>query len=299
MAVRYGHFEMQSPLRAVKMRQDGQTGWQILGGQVDPAALAQWLGSISSVVAEEHLDRHIRELARHAVGRVAQTRDPLLQDALHLWTANELLLGAQRPLQYSIREPDVPPPPPLVPDASDLASLLDTQVQSLLERHCARRARSVATELERRLVQRKEQQANRFDTFLGALVLLVALGRLMRVLTSWGEQPTMRSAGQHAWPIETTPAALVEQAERVADVLAMLLVTRGVVPAVEVGPAGIIEAARTNESEGDSAQASAKAWLEALALTVEDVRGAVSGMAGPAAGDLKLAGRVLMAGLVE
>jgi hypothetical protein len=144
-------------------------------------------------------------------------------------------------------------------------NLIEMQLMGATEKRAACLARVVMNDLERRLLQR--QQANPFETFLVAVILLACVERMCWLFRTW-EVPSVASStnvdlplqpastetdlatalqfdssspttGQnHAqtparhprWPLDKTPAMFSQQGERFSDILNMLLKMRGVPP---------------------------------------------------------------------
>lgn len=145
-------------------------------------------------------------------------------------------------------------------------NLIKSQLMGATEKRAAVIARNVMNELERRLLQR--QQANPFETFLVAVVLLACVERMCWLFRTWEDQTTslplngtisndpqtneatadanlvqalqalpaddVDASQRHpSWPLDKSPAYYSQQGERFSDILFMLLKMRGVPPKPE------------------------------------------------------------------
>jgi hypothetical protein len=141
-------------------------------------------------------------------------------------------------------------------------NIIKMQLMGATEKRAACLARVVMNDLERRLLQR--QQANPFETFLVAVILLACVERMCWLFQTWQTQPsstdttsenvqqetsteddlatalqggstvpnnTPQAPARHPrWPLDKTPAVYSQQGERFSDILNMLLKMRGVPP---------------------------------------------------------------------
>lgn len=214
-----------------------------------------------------------------ALNIIASSQDQLLPKTLELWNFTRILTSKTLEWQlYSSPSlaPTLAPPKLSDSDMEDPArtsitsanhaasySLIKTQLMGASEKRAACLARVIMNDLERRLLQR--QQANPFETFLVAVILLACVERMCWLFRTW-EAPTLGSndvnpmqqathaetdftsslqpdnpsftavqESSHApihprWPLDKLPAAFSQQGERFSDILNMLLKMRGVPP---------------------------------------------------------------------
>jgi hypothetical protein len=209
----------------------------------------------------------------------SSNQDLLLPKALELWNFTRILTS--RTLEWQLFSnpslaPTVAPPTLSDSDMDDPArttittlnhpssyNLIKMQLMGATEKRAACLARVVMNDLERRLLQR--QQANPFETFLVAVILLACVERMCWLFRTWEVQPsgnndvhmaqqidsaeddlatalqtdetasatqsTQETSARHPrWPLDKTPATFSQQGERFSDILNMLLKMRGVPP---------------------------------------------------------------------
>jgi hypothetical protein len=213
-----------------------------------------------------------------ALNITSSNQDQLLPKALDLWNFTRILTS--RTLEWHLfSNPSLAPTlaPPILSetDTEDPArttitsdnhassyNLIKMQLMGATEKRAACLARVVMNDLERRLLQR--QQANPFETFLVAVILLACVERMCWLFRTWEvtspatagssqqapstendlaaalqADPTSSSAAHGTsqmparhprWPLDKTPAAFSQQGERFSDILNMLLKMRGVPP---------------------------------------------------------------------
>lgn len=173
-------------------------------------------------------------------------------------------------------------------------NLIKSQLMGATEKRAATLARVVMNDLERRLLQR--QQANPFETFLVAVVLLACVERMCWLFRTWEDQTTsshfntanptdaqiaeataddnlaqaLRSAPADEiepphrnprWPLDKPPAYYSQQGERFSDILFMLLKMRGVPPKPE---ARSTDGVLTIFGDGDDR---VREWYEGIGVT--------------------------------
>ncbi|KAI8941394.1 hypothetical protein NX059_002617 [Plenodomus lindquistii] len=176
--------------------------------------------------------------------------------------------------------------------------LIVSQLMGATEKRASSLARVVMNDLERRLLQR--QQANPFETFLVAVILLSCVERMCWLFRTWEVQtaaapPSDVEITQQAspaeqdlvtalnlasspttpvqsiphpplrnprWPLDKSPAAFSQQGERFSDILNMLLKMRGVPPK---------PTARTSDGVlaiwGDDVDDKVRDWYDGIAVT--------------------------------
>ena len=174
-------------------------------------------------------------------------------------------------------------------------NLIKSQLMGATEKRAATLARIVMNDLERRLLQR--QQANPFETFLVAVVLLACVERMCWLFRTWEDHnnpspmntvhitqpPTDEATADEqlaralraapaddsdipprnpGWPLDKPPAYYSQQGERFSDILFMLLKMRGVPPKPEVRPIDGVLAIY-----GDGGDDKVREWYEGIGVT--------------------------------
>lgn len=105
---------------------------------------------------------------------------------LNLWVATNLLAFSHEPIwtiAYSFTDNERH----VLEEDSTSYQIIQAQILASVEQHCQKQARTVLTELERRLLAR--QQTSALLTFLVALILLNAVERMTWLFRSFGERP--------------------------------------------------------------------------------------------------------------
>jgi hypothetical protein len=248
-----------------------------IGGKIDI-----YIKKIANAFYDSEDSAFMKTTLRIAFGVNSSNQDGLLTKVLELWNLTRILTS--RNLDWHLfSNPNLAPtmaPPAMTPSdlensartpissISNSASynLIRMQLQGATEKRAACLARIVMNDLERRLLQR--QQANPFETFLVAVVLLACVERMCWLFRTWEDQaptsstphdqsdttfyPSFQQRGSdgdiaHAlqsppptdqpqpsrnpqWPFDKEPAFYSQQGERFSDILLMLLKMRGVPP---------------------------------------------------------------------
>ena len=232
------------------------------------------------------------------------SKDGLLGRVLELWIATRILVDPS--LEWHLfSNPSLPPAmAPAVMSQSDLESsarspvtvmnnresyeLIKSQLMGATEKRAANLSKFVMNDLERRLLQR--QQANPFETFLVAVVLLACVERMCWLFKTWESgsisqkefkiessttdgdiaqalqasqrDPQQQQPRNARWPLDKQAAYYSQQGERFSDILFMLLKMRGVPP--KIGP-------RSEDGVltiwGDDADPTAKEWYDTVSVT--------------------------------
>ncbi|KAF2463133.1 uncharacterized protein BDR25DRAFT_115345 [Lindgomyces ingoldianus] len=213
---------------------------------------------------------------------ISPNQDDLLSRALELWISTRILTSRNLECHLFSNPSLAPAMAPAMMSPSDLENghrnpitptnnsssydLIKMQLMGAIEKRAASLSRVVMNDLERRLLQR--QQANPFETFLVAVILLACVERMCWLFRTWEEtqnqsqnqnqnqlhsisvvpqhqadvdlasalQPPLDSVpqSQHLrhpkWPFDKPPAYYSQQGERFSDILYMLLKMRGVPP---------------------------------------------------------------------
>lgn len=258
----------------------------------------------------------MKTTSQTALSMTSSNPDGLLPKVLELWNLTRLLTS--RNLDWHLFSnpslaPTVAPSTLSSVDMDELSrtyitnhthqssyNLIRTQLMGATEKRAASLARVVMNDLERRLLQR--QQANPFETFLVAVILLACVERMCWLFRTWEVQPTVGaqldtdeiqqdfSTEQHLvsalhiptsptasipdlpntplrhprWPLDKSPASFSQQGERFSDILNMLLKMRGVPPK---------PAPRSTDGIlaiwGDDVDEKVRAWYDGIAVTNE------------------------------
>ena len=245
-----------------------------IGGKVDI-----YIKKMGNAFYESEDSAFMRTTLGTAFGVISLNQDGLLNKVLELWYLTRVLTS--RNLDWQLfSNPSLSPtmaPAAMAPadlessvrslispsDHSSSYNLIKMQLQGATEKRAACLARIVMNDLERRLLQR--QQANPFETFLVAVILLACVERMCWLFRTWEDQgpaiaiphdqpdaalyptfPERTSDGDIAqalqsapsamvprhpqWPFDKQPAYYSQQGERFSDILLMLLKMRGVPP---------------------------------------------------------------------
>ncbi|KAF2447700.1 hypothetical protein P171DRAFT_230250 [Karstenula rhodostoma CBS 690.94] len=291
---------------------------------IDPAILAAATASQLEIIDTEDdisgkLDLYVKQIVpsffesedstfmrstiNTACNMNSTNQDGLLTKALELWNLTRILNSSSLHWHF-FSNPSLAPtmaPPTITP--SDLETinrtsifksynqlsynLIKSQLMGATEKRAACLARTVMNDLERRLLQR--QQANPFETFLVAVVLLACVERMCWLCRTWEDQHEQSLPGTtntsenpvqalqsapsddfgHShrsprWPLDKPPAYYSQQGERFSDILFMLLKMRGVPPRPEP---------RSTDGMltifGDSGHEQVREWYEAIGVTHE------------------------------
>jgi len=202
--------------------------------------------------------------------------DQLLPKVLELWSFNRILTCTSltwhlysNPTEapsHSGPNTDNPSRTPITHAPS--LNLIKLQLHSATEKRAACLARTIMNDLERRLLQR--QQANPFETFLVAVILLACVERMCWLFRTY--EPTSSSEtdlakalqSQSKWPLDKAPAQYAQQGERFSDILNMLLKMRGVPPKPTPRDGdGVLLMV------GDEVDESVGKWYEGIGVSVE------------------------------
>lgn len=281
-------------------------------------------------------DSAFMRTTQHTVSRLASPNpDGLLDKVMELWHYTRILTS--RDMQWHLfSNPTLPPTlsaPTLSPsDMEDASrspitaldnpssySLIKMQLMGATEKRAACVARIVMNDLERRLLQR--QQANPFETFLVAVILLASVERMCWLFRTW-EVPAVADLSQTdpaikadddlasalqstppsamnaqpaprhpKWPLDKPAASFSQQGERFSDILNMLLKMRGVPPKpIPRSTDGMLV------MWGDDVQDTIREWYEGIAVTtqmLEERANAKFVGDDPAEWELKFVGKII------
>lgn len=174
----------------------------------------------------------------------------LLESVLQLWTASHILadLDSQwKVFTNSTLHPPMGPSNAVVPSSdegrvrvdnnSESYPILVSQLRAAVEKRAGILAKTVMSEMERRLLMRNRE--GWFRTYLAAVILLNAVERTSWLFKSWDNETDGLQ-----WPLDKRPADYASEAERFTEILYMILRMRNVMPKTVVQPdTGIIRAA--------------------------------------------------------
>jgi hypothetical protein len=238
----------------------------------------------------------------------SSSQDGLLTKALELWNLTRILTSTNFEW-YIFSNPSLAPTmAPSILELTDLEhanrtpitavehassyQLITMQLMGITEKRASCLARIVMNDLERRLLQR--QQANPFETFLVAVILLACVERMCWLFRTWEAQPPtstdepskqqptaedeLASALQPSsppasvqsppprnprWPLDKPPSTFHTQGEKFSDILNMLLKMRGVPPKPSPrGPHGVLVVWTE-----DGADEKVREWYEGIGVT--------------------------------
>ncbi|KAH6615011.1 hypothetical protein C7974DRAFT_57395 [Boeremia exigua] len=281
-------------------------------------------------------DSVFMKVTQQTVSRLASPNpDGLLAKVTELWHYTRILTS--RSLHWHLFSNPALPPTLSAPtlsssDMEDAArsaiteldhpssySLIKMQLMGATEKRAACVARIVMNDLERRLLQR--QQANPFETFLVAVILLASVERMCWLFRAWevpaASEPShtdhvskvdddlasalqspppsalnAQSAARHPkWPLDKPAASFSQQGERFSDILNMLLKMRGVPPKpIPRSTDGMLV------MWGDDVQESIREWYEGIAVTTQTLEEKANAKfvgEDPAEWELKFVGKII------
>lgn len=187
--------------------------------------------------------------------------------------------------------------------------LIKSQLLAATESRCAKLAKSVINELERRLLQR--QQVSRFSTFISAVILLSCVEREAGFYRAFDDNGDFKTAfGFTSWPLGEPSHKLWPQGEHFAELLTMLLRMRALPPKTLQKPDGTLAAVqdytlpvhvqgRPVKEQIDEQIKAAAAWLDPIKIKVHDLATKANGQVpgrddGVNAWDMKFLAKVLL-----
>lgn len=276
--------------------------------------LDQYVKAVVPSFFESEKSSFMKSTINTACSISTTSSDNLLTKVLELWSLTRILNSPSLYWQFFSNPSLAPTLNPPAASSSDLETLnrtpiskpgnelsynlIKSQLMGATEKRAACLARVVMNDLERRLLQR--QQANPFETFLVAVVLLACVERMCWLFRTWEEQhdlsppnltanvvdthtneatadDTLAQALQSAppddidtshsnprWPLDKPSAYYSQQGERFSDILFMLLKMRGVPPKPEPRATdGVLTIF------GDGGDEKAREWYESISLTNE------------------------------
>jgi hypothetical protein len=319
-----GHFATFTPLKCQQMSNSQNA-------EIDPAIFAAlaapdlelidtdddisgkldlYIKKVGPSFFETEESEFMRVTVQIALSMTSPSQDYLLSKVLELWNFTRILTS--RKLEWHLfSNPSLAPTlaPPAQSDADQedpmrttitainhpaSYRLIKMQLMGATEKRAACLARVVMNDLERRLLQR--QQANPFETFLVAVILLACVERMCWLYRTWEVPlpvtPTTKTetpqkaptteieiatalqsipsppaatppATRHPrWPLDKTAAAYSQQGERFSDILNMLLKMRGVPPKpIPRSTDGMLIV------WAEDADEKVKAWYDGIAVT--------------------------------
>jgi hypothetical protein len=290
---------------------------ELIDGDDDVSGkLDSYIKKMSTVFLETESSAFMRTTLETASSIVSASQDQLLPKVMDLWRFTRILTSqtlelhvfsnpSQAPTlttatmsQVDVEDPNRIPITALNHPSSH--ALIKMQIMGASEKRAACLARLIMNDLERRLLQR--QQANPFETFLVAVILLACVERMCWLFRTWEVstpstvnndikdaehvasaedelaaalrsdvdslapvQDTRCTPPRHPkWPLDRPPASFAQQGERFSDILNMLLKMRGVPPK---------PTPRSTDGMlvvwADDADEKVKHWYDGIAVTTE------------------------------
>ncbi|KAL5116726.1 hypothetical protein ACEQ8H_005338 [Pleosporales sp. CAS-2024a] len=244
---------------------------------------------------------------RTSLSLTPTNQDLLLPKALELWNFTRILTSQNLEWQLFSNPSLAPTAAPSTLSETDMSdparraitllshsssyNLIKTQLQGATEKRATALARIVMNDLERRLLQR--QQANPFETFLVAVILVACVERMCWLFRTWEveapsnndntmeehrrqseneiamalqsppeAQQQQRGARHGRWPLDKRPGTYSQQGERFSDMLHMLLKMRGVPP--KPAPRSADGVLAIGADDGDE---KVRDWYDGIAVT--------------------------------
>ncbi|EDU39985.1 conserved hypothetical protein [Pyrenophora tritici-repentis Pt-1C-BFP] len=259
----------------------------------------------------------MRATVHSAKSIASSSQDGLISKALELWNLTRILTSRNFEWHIFSNPSLAPTMAPAILAPADIEDGIRTPITSLehaasynlitmqlmgaTEKRAACLARIVMNDLERRLLQR--QQANPFETFLVAVMLLACVERMCWLFRSWelpfdknpndtidgtfkqqqsldadlasalqsNSSPSAaddiinhQSPRNPRWPLDKSPSSFSQQGDKFSDILNMLLKMRGVPPKpTPRSPDGVL--AVWSENTNDKA----REWYDGIAVTAQ------------------------------
>lgn len=231
----------------------GAAGW--LSTPTTPFAIKR---GISTEILEKYVHAHtsyyietafgpgpggaiMAEIFAAAFGYAAAAENVLVRDALHLWTAVQLLIRgpALHPSSDSLgmlpipgQTAPLPPPPADQPGhagqtcQTPLPRVLANQIDHLLERRVWQLEKQILSELQKRIFSRKREDW--LKIFFATVVLMNALERDSWRLYYW----TLHMDDGRPWQHPSPPKRLIEKNDALAESLAahFAAISKGITP---------------------------------------------------------------------
>jgi hypothetical protein len=290
---------------------------ELIDGDEDVSGkLAHYIKKMGGYFSDTEDSVFMKATVQTAKSITSSSQDGLLSKALELWNLTRVLTS--RNLEWHLfSNPSLAPtvaPSTLVPadmedstrtpitslDQPSSYNLITMQLMGAAEKRAACLARIVMNDLERRLLQR--QQANPFETFLVAVILLACVERMCWLFRTWEVQSSDTTVGADEsfkqpsaldtdlasalqattsqpapvqdflhqssrnprWPLDKSPASFSQQGEKFSDILNMLLKMRGVPPKpTPQSPDGVL--AVWSDDNDDKV----REWYHGIAVTTQ------------------------------
>lgn len=281
-----------------------------IGGKLD-----LYIKKIGPYLFETEDSPFMRTTQQIASSMISPNQEGLLSKVLELWNYTRVLTSDNVSLQLFFNPTLAPTMTPVTMSQSDMQEatrtrmtrlnhassydLIKMQLMGAAEKRAGSLARALMNDLERRLLQR--QQANPFETFLVAVILLACVERMCWLFRTWeipcqlqdGTQGSSSPCeGRNAkWPLDKAPAFFSQQGERFSDTVNMLLKMRGVPPKpIPRSTDGVLV------MWGDDVDEKVREWYEGIALTtqvLDDRANARFVGHGPREWELKFVGKII------
>ncbi|PSN72866.1 hypothetical protein BS50DRAFT_568475 [Corynespora cassiicola Philippines] len=182
-----------------------------IGGKLD-----QYIKKIGTAFFESEDSAFMRRTIQTAFAISSTSADNLLNKVLELWNLTRILTSRNMEWHLFSNPSLAPTMAPAVMSPSDMENstrtpitsvnntssyeLIRMQLMGATEKRAACLARVVMNDLERRLLQR--QQANAFETFLVAVILLACVERMCWLFRTWEGQTSATPAPHSADPTQ-------------------------------------------------------------------------------------------------
>ncbi|KAI9728638.1 MAG: hypothetical protein M1828_002744 [Chrysothrix sp. TS-e1954] len=193
--------------------------------------------------------------------------DKVEQQLLEEVAAASLEAPQQPPTSNKSTTPTRSPAIPTTPSPPQSQNVQILQLLAAAEKSASSHSKIIVSELERRLINRHQAVGQQFETLLSAVILLNSIERICWLFNTWphtieashsrlgaATARSKASSDSHdnntggatavvdrgAWPLPTHPTVLLQHAERVAEVVTMLVRFRGIDLAGRFDDSGVL-----------------------------------------------------------
>lgn len=207
--------------------------------------------------------------------------DELLARSTGLWTATHLLTNSA--MHWHVQLPDLSG----ASHSAESVRVISAQINLSLTLYAQTTAQSLASGLEKRLLQRHAASSSQFETMIISVTLLLCITKLAWHYDRWIRTSAEAGALNHEragpaetfeqWPLAEAPD-YIAKAERVANIIITLVRVRGISPTTFVDGDDFLRtldgtpASPLDEVLMDNTP---KTWLDDLALKATDTKKAM------------------------